>query len=291
MKLAVIRLAGIDRVAFIIGESVYTLTSNSAEAVSVARGTAWMLRQGLDAMRVAEERAHRLGKRTDVARAHLRPPILPGKIIGVGMNYHSFIAAAERSGIAVPKERLWFLRPPQCIAGPADDVWLPRLPSFLDYEVELGIVIGRECRNVTPEEARHAIGGFTIANDLTLRDRIPRSVVLGKSFDTHTPIGPCIVTPDELGDPQGLHLTTWVNGELRQDSNTQEMIADCYTLVSEISSAGTLYPGDLILSGTPDGSGALRRPVIQLQAGDLVRLEIERIGAIENRVIDEPASA
>src|SRR4029077_18740103 len=131
-------------------------------------------------------------------------------------------------GIPLQRERIWFYRPRGCIAGPYDDVWLPRNAKDLDYEVELAIVIGRRCRYVTLADAPTVVAGFTVANDLTLRERVLKSVALGKCFDTHTPLGPWIVTPDEIGDLGNLAVRTWVNGTLRQESTTADMIADCY---------------------------------------------------------------
>jgi 2-keto-4-pentenoate hydratase/2-oxohepta-3-ene-1,7-dioic acid hydratase in catechol pathway len=213
------------------------------------------------------------------------------KILGVGMNYHSFVAAAERVGIQLPRVRLWFLRPRACISGPRDDVWLPRGATDLDYEVELAVVIGSRCRHVSAGKAREVVAGYTVANDLTLRDRVLKSIVMGKSFDTHSPIGPWVVTADELGDPHQLALKTWVNGELRQNGNTADMIVSCYELIAEISSVCTLNPGDIILTGTPDGSGIFCKPPRSLAVNDVVKVEIEGIGAIENRVISEPPLA
>jgi 2-keto-4-pentenoate hydratase/2-oxohepta-3-ene-1,7-dioic acid hydratase in catechol pathway len=164
---------------------------------------------------------------------------------------------------------------------------LPRNADDLDYEVELAVVIGRRCRYVSSANAGSVIAGFTIANDLTLRKRVSKSLVLAKSFDTHTPLGPWLVTPEEIENPHSLAVRAWVNGELRQNSSTAEMIAGCYELVAEISSACTLNPGDIILTGTPNGCGIFERPPAGLAIGDVLRMEIEGIGMIENRVVDE----
>jgi 2-keto-4-pentenoate hydratase/2-oxohepta-3-ene-1,7-dioic acid hydratase in catechol pathway len=154
-------------------------------------------------------------------------------------------------------------------------------------------VIGRRCRHVLVEHAHEVIAGYTIANDVSVRDwqlRTP-TMTMGKSFDTHGPLGPWLVTPDELGDPHGLRLRTYVNGELRQDGNTRDMIYDCYRQVAHLSAAFTLEPGDVIATGTPAGIGAVRQPFPEglLQVGDVVRVVIDGIGELRNTVVEEPA--
>ena len=178
-----------------------------------------------------------------------------------------------------------------CVTGPRDPIHLPRVSPLLDYEGELGFVIGRRCRHVPRERAAEVIAGYVVINDVTVRDwqlRTP-TWTMGKSFDTHGPIGPWIVTPDELPDPHQLRLRTWVNRQLRQDSNTKQLIFDCFTLVEHLSTAFTLEPGDVVATGTPGGVGISMKPPRLLVAGDVVRIEIEGIGWIENRVVPEPA--
>jgi 2-keto-4-pentenoate hydratase/2-oxohepta-3-ene-1,7-dioic acid hydratase in catechol pathway len=161
---------------------------------------------------------------------------------------------------------------------------------MLDYEGELGVIIGRRCRHVSRQDAAKVIAGYVVVDDVTVRDwqfRIP-TWTMGKSFDTHGPIGPWIVTGDELGNPHSLSLRTWVNNELRQSSNTKELIFDCFTLVEHLTTAFTLEPGDVISTGTPGGVGMGMQPPQLLKQGDIVRIEIEGIGEIENTVIAEP---
>jgi 2-keto-4-pentenoate hydratase/2-oxohepta-3-ene-1,7-dioic acid hydratase in catechol pathway len=161
----------------------------------------------------------------------------------------------------------------------------------LDYEGELGFVIGRRCRHVARDDAADVIAGYLVVNDVTVRDwqlRTP-TWTMGKSFDTHGPIGPWIVTTDELRDPHQLRLRTWVNDELRQDSNTKQLIFDCFELVEHFSTAFTLEPGDIVATGTPSGVGIVQKPPKLLKDGDVVRIEIEGIGQLENPVIAEPA--
>jgi 2-keto-4-pentenoate hydratase/2-oxohepta-3-ene-1,7-dioic acid hydratase in catechol pathway len=169
---------------------------------------------------------------------------------------------------------------------------MPRVSSLLDYEGELAVVIGARCRHVPVDTAHKVIAGYTIANDVSVRHwqiRTP-TMTLGKSFDTHGPLGPWLVTPDEIGDPNALGIRTYVNDELRQDGNTSEMIYDCFQQVAHLSEAFTLEPGDVIATGTPAGVGAVRQPFPEgvLKVGDAVRVEIDRIGSLTNTVIEEP---
>jgi 2-keto-4-pentenoate hydratase/2-oxohepta-3-ene-1,7-dioic acid hydratase in catechol pathway len=289
MKLANIESEGRSHVAIVLGHELVDLTTQlGVEMDDVAK----LLAMGPEGRDLAERYLKRRTTRVPVDSVKLLSPILrPDKILGVGMNYHSFVAAAERIGVALPKVRLWFLRPRACIRGPYEEVWLPRGAKDLDYEAELAIVIGQRCRHVSAADARAVVAAFTVANDLTLRDRVLKSIALGKCFDTHTPLGPWVVTAEEMGDPHRLALKTWVNGSLRQNGNTDDMVAQCYELIEEISGVCTLNPGDIILTGTPEGSGIFSKPPRSLAANDVVKIEIEAIGAIENRVVNEPAVA
>jgi 2-keto-4-pentenoate hydratase/2-oxohepta-3-ene-1,7-dioic acid hydratase in catechol pathway len=287
MKLASVESNGRSRVVIVLNEELVDLTAQlGVELDDVSK----FLAMGSEGRALAERCMRTAAPRLALSSVRVRSPIQRAeKILGVGMNYHSFVAAARHLGMAVPTERLWFYRPRGCISGPYDDVWLPRNASDFDYEAELAVIIGRRCRHVNSSDARAVIAGFAVANDLTLRERVLKSIVLGKSFDTHTPLGPWIVTSEEIDDPHDLAVRAWVNGELRQQSSTADMIATCYELIVEISSACTLNPGDVILTGTPDGSGIFQRPPLRLAASDIVRVQIEGIGEIENRVVDEPS--
>jgi len=246
------------------------------------------LARGPDALSVAKRCLESSTERIPITALEWCAPIAqPRKLLGVGMNYHSFVAAAREIGIPIPVDRVWFLRPQHCVTGPRSDICLPHGATDLDYEAELAIVIGRTCRNVAASEARGYIAGYTTANDFTLRGRVPKSLVLAKSFQTHTPLGPWIVVTDELPDPNDLKIKAWVNGRLRQSSTTAEMIARCDELVAELSASLTLEPGDVILTGTPNGCGIFDRPPAALRAGDVVTVEIEGIGTIENRIVPE----
>lgn len=241
------------------------------------------------AAREAAERAAVTAPRFALARVTLHAPVLrPGKILAVGLNYADHV---EEAGMETPTIPMIFNKQSTSIAGPFEPFHRPRVSDKLDYEGELAIVIGRRCRHVQRARAHEVIAGYTVCNDVSVRDWQMRSATftMGKSFDTHCPLGPWIVTGDELEDPHRLSIRTWVNGELRQDSNTKHLIFDCFDLVEHLSTAFTLEPGDVIATGTPGGVGATMKPRRYLVAGDRVKIEIEGIGAIENEVILEPA--
>jgi 2-keto-4-pentenoate hydratase/2-oxohepta-3-ene-1,7-dioic acid hydratase in catechol pathway len=222
--------------------------------------------------------------------AHLESPLLrPPKILAVGLNYRDHV---EESGRELPEFPVIFNKQSTSAHPPYDPIHMPRASRSLDYEGELAFVIGRACRHVPAARAAEVIAGYTICNDVSVRDWQQRSptFTMGKSFDTHCPLGPAIVTADELGDPHDLELRTWVNGELRQHSSTRHLIFDCFQLVEHLSTAFTLEPGDVISTGTPGGVGIARKPPLLLAVGDVVKIAIDGIGEIENAVIDEPQS-
>ena len=226
--------------------------------------------------------------RLKLAEVRLEAPVRPRKFLAIGLNYADHV---KESGLEAPPFPVFFNKQTTCVAGPHDPIHLPRVSPLLDYEGELAFVIGRRCRHVPRDRAHEVIAGYLVVNDVSVRDwqlRTP-TMTLGKSFDTHGPMGPWLVTPDEIGDPHSLEIRTWVNGELRQHSSTRELIFDCFAQVEHLSTAFTLEPGDVVTTGTPAGVGGAMRPPRFLVAGDVVRVEIERIGAIENRVVDEPA--
>ncbi len=217
------------------------------------------------------------------------PIARPPKFLAVGLNYADHIA---ESGLPAPDFPVIFNKQSTCVVGPGDPVHLPAVSTMVDYEGELGFVIGRRCRHVCADRAAEVIAGYLIVNDVTARDwqfKAP-TMTLGKSFDTHGPIGPWLVTPDEVGDPHTLDLRTYVNDELRQRSNTRQLLFDCYSLVEVLSTVCTLEPGDVIATGTPAGVGAAMDPMRLLAEGDVVRIEIDRLGLLENRFVAEPAA-
>ena len=243
-----------------------------------------------DSLKGEAERRVASASTTPFSEVRLLAPVArPGKIFAIGLNYADHIA---ESGLPAPKHQVWFSKAVTCINGPNDPIELPLASSSLDYEVELVVVIGRRAKHVPAERARDVMFGFCVGNDVSVREwQLNTSQwVLGKSFDTHAPIGPWIVTADELGDPQRLELTCSVNGEVRQHSNTRHMVFNVFDQIAHLSRAMTLEPGDLIFTGTPGGVGATMKPPVFLKVGDRVRAEIEGIGFIENTVAPERAS-
>lgn len=221
-----------------------------------------------------------------LADAELLAPIeRPGKYLAIGMNYGKHLEEADRLGIPRAQHQVWFNKQTSSLSGPYDAIE-PGVTEKLDYEVELGVVVGQRAKNISAAEAATVIFGYFVANDVSARDYQfhSQTVMMGKSFDTHGPIGPWIVTADEIADPHDLELKCFVNGDQRQSSNTKYMIANIWAQIAYLTSAFTLDPGDLIATGTPEGVGIGMEPQVFLQPGDVVRCEIQGIGAIENRV-------
>ena len=228
----------------------------------------------------------------------LKAPILkPNKILAVGLNYKKHVDEAKdlkdhHSNNVVLQEQYpnIFNKQNSSVNDPYGDVHRPNASDWLDYEGEMGFIIGKESRHVSYDNAKNCIYGYTVVNDFTIRDwqfrGPPHTMTMGKSWDTHCPFGPCIVTADEIDDPHKLNLKTYVNDEERQNTNTELMIYDCYTLIEYLSTAFTLTPGDLIPTGTPEGSALSTQD--WLKPGDKVRVEVENIGYIENNIIQEP---
>jgi len=212
----------------------------------------------------------------------------PQKYLGIGMNYKEHAAEALLAGIPTPTSQLWFNKQVSCIIGPYGEIVKPGVSDELDWEVELAVVIGRPARHVSREDARSFIAGYMVANDVSVRDWLQKrspTFTLGKSFDTHGPIGPWLTTDDEIADPLALRMTLTVNGEVKQDHVTDDMIYDIYEQIEYLTTVMTLQPGDILATGTPQGIGAPTQS--WLQPGDIVRAEIEGLGAIENRVVAE----
>ena len=216
----------------------------------------------------------------------LAPVQHPSKIMAIGLNYADHIAEAKAK---IPEHQLWFSKMPSSINGPSAPIQIPRAGQAVDYEAELVAVIGKGGRHIAKADAPKAIFGYCCGNDVTERGwqmRTPQWV-LGKSFDTHAPIGPWITTADEVSDVHALSIRCLVNGELRQSSNTRNLVFNVFDQVEHLSKAMTLCPGDLIFTGTPGGVGAAMQPPRFLRSGDRVRVEIETLGAIEASCIDE----
>lgn len=228
------------------------------------------------------------GRAADYALTDIRllaPLPKPGKYLAIGMNYQKHLEESERIGAGSPKQQLWFNKQTTCINDPFGDI-APGVTEKLDYEVELGLVIGKRAKGVKAADAYDYVFGYFVANDVSARDWQfhSQTFTMGKSFDTHGPIGPWIVTADEVADPQNLDLRCFVNDEQRQSSNTSLMIYPIAKQIEYLSTAFTLEPGDLIATGTPEGVGVGLEPPRFLQKGDVIRCEVEGIGTIVNRV-------
>lgn len=223
----------------------------------------------------------------DTATLHAPVPN-PGKVLAIGLNYADHV---EESGMEKPKHQMWFNKQHNCINGPYADINLPMASSRLDYEAELCVVIGKRCKHVPREKAHEVIAGYCCGNDVSVRDWQLRvqTMQIGKSFDTHGPLGPWLVTPDEVGDPHNLEIRCWVNGEERQHSNTRHLIFDCFDAIAHLTQAFTLDVGDVLYMGTPSGVGVAMQPPHFLKADDVVKVEVEKLGFIENRVVVEDA--
>ena len=219
----------------------------------------------------------------DAADVELDAPVTgPEKIVCVGLNY---VEHAEESDEDTPDSPVLFSKFPSAITGPGSEIrWDTELTNEVDFEAELAAVVGKTARRIDRDEAKEHVAGYTVANDVSARDLqfADDQWVRGKTLDTFCPLGPDLVTEDELGDPHDLDIYTDVNGERLQDSNTQHMVFDVYDLVSFCSQAFTLNPGDLILTGTPPGVGAFREPPIYLEDGDEVTVGVEGIGDLTN---------
>jgi 2-keto-4-pentenoate hydratase/2-oxohepta-3-ene-1,7-dioic acid hydratase in catechol pathway len=285
MRLCTFQHGGATRVGVVVDGDVVDL---AAAAPALPREMTALLAAGGEALHAAANAATKATRRLPLDAVRLAPPILrPPKFLAIGLNYADHVAEA---GLETPKLPTVFNKQSTCVAGPHDAVHLPRVSSALDYEGELGFVIGRRCRHVPRARAHEVIAGYLVVNDVSVRDwqlRIP-TWTMGKSFDTHGPIGPWLTTSDEVGDPHGLRLRTWVNGELRQDSSTKQLIFDCFALVEHLSTAFTLEPGDVIATGTPGGVGIAMKPPRLLKVGDVMRVEIDGLGVLENEVVPEP---
>jgi 2-keto-4-pentenoate hydratase/2-oxohepta-3-ene-1,7-dioic acid hydratase in catechol pathway len=217
------------------------------------------------------------------------PPLTPVNILCLGLNYKDH---AAETNIKEPESPVLFIKGTNSVVGPASPILIPRVgPNEVDYEAELAVIIGKKVKNLSPEDAKDSIFGYTCANDVSARDwqifKQKRQWARGKSFDTFCPIGPYIVTADEIEDPDNLSIRAILNDEVLQDSNTSNMIFDVAAIISDLSQSMTLYPGTLILTGTPEGVGFTRVPPVFLKDGDIITIEIEGIGRLVNPVRQE----
>jgi 2-keto-4-pentenoate hydratase/2-oxohepta-3-ene-1,7-dioic acid hydratase in catechol pathway len=284
MKLATFTHQGVTRIGVVNGNTIVDL---SAVAPELPREMIAFLESGAEALDRARQAAANV-RGIPLTEVKLEAPIRrPPEFLAIGLNYADHIA---ESGMKKPEFPLFFNKQTSCVTGPHDPIYRPRVSTQLDYEGEMGFVIGRKCRNVPRDRAHEVIAGYIVVDDVSVRDWQFKAatMTLGKSFDTHGPIGPWIVTPDEVGDPHQLELKTFVNGELRQHSNTKNLVFDCYAQIETLSTVCTLYPGTIVSTGTPSGVAFAMKPPRFLKAGDVVKITIDRIGEIENPVTEEP---
>lgn len=274
MKLATFDARSGAHVGAVSGEGLADLTAAGLPASMIELISEWPRLEG---------KARELAARPELKLSdlHLRAPVPnPQKIMAIGLNYADHIA---ETGAQTPERQIWFSKLPNAVNGPYDPIEIPKASSAIDYEAELVVVIGKRCRHVSVDDAPGVVFGYTAGNDVSVRDwqRHTPQWILGKSFDTHAPIGPWIVTADEIGDPHRLGIRCLVNGEMRQNSNTSNLVFSVYDQIALLSQAMTLMPGDMLFTGTPGGVGMAMKPPSYLKAGDVVRVEIDGIGALE----------
>ncbi len=283
MKLASFMVGERSSIGVVLGDEVAEIGGTMEE----------LLELGADGMALARSSIAQ-GRRIALADVRLRAPVTrPGKYLAIAANYQSHIdeVKAANPDYVPPVHQRWFTKLPNAINGPYDPIPMPPESDQLDYEVELAMVIGTRCRRVTVADAPGVVAGYTIHNDVSVRDwqKSSPTIMLGKAWDRHGPLGPWIVTPDEIGDPHALELSCSVNGELRQRGSTSEMINNCWEQIAYLSTVMTLEPGDVIATGTPFGTAGSMKPPRWLRVGDVVRCEIARIGHIEAVVEAEAA--
>ncbi len=268
MRLITFTHNGRTRIGELVGDTIYVLAW-------VDSNVRQMIRRGVTPSRSYERFA--------LADVKIEAPLVPGKIVAIGKNY---LEHAKETGSAPPSAPLIFAKFPSSIIATDEPItWRTSIANEVDWEGELGVVIGKEARNVSEEEALDHVYGYTIGNDVSARDlqlKKDAQWTRGKSLDTFCPLGPAIVTRDEIADPQALTITTTVNGEVMQQDTTANMMFNVRYLISYCSQMFTLEPGDLILTGTPSGVGLGRNPQVFLKDGDVVKVTIDGIGEITN---------
>lgn len=278
MKLATYTAQGVTRTGIVVGDSIID--------TGVA-GTMIDLIRDWDALKPMLEAKAAAGGGVPLSSVKLEAPVpRPGKIWAIGLNYADHIAESK---MATPERQVWFTKAQTSVNGPFDGIEIAKGTVTADYEVELVAIVGKGGKHISATDAKAAIFGYCVGNDVTERmwQHAGPQWSLGKSFDTHAPMGPWIVTADEVGDPHALGLRCFVNGEKRQDSNTQHLVFNIWQQVEHLSVGMTLEPGDCLFTGTPGGIGAAMDPRQFLQPGDVVRCEIDGLGHIEGTMVAE----
>lgn len=280
MKLATFEADGRERIGVAKGSEIVDISSVAPNMIALIADWA-NLKDKVARLAADGKPSYQLGA------VHLLAPVpRPQKVMAIGLNYADHIA---ETGVAAPEKQIWFSKMPNAVNGPNDPIQMPKASSAIDYEAELVFIIGKRCRHVTKEKAPDVIFGYAAGNDVSVRDWQFHTTqwLVGKSFDTHAPFGPWIVTADEIGDPHALGIRCLVNGETRQNSNTKHLVFNCFDQIAYLSQAMTLEPGDVIFTGTPGGVGQSMKPPKLLKAGDTVRVEIDKIGALEAKMVPE----
>ncbi len=294
MKLVTYRREGTERLGLLKGDYVVDLERAGEKAGStIPSDMISFLTSTDETWQAAAEIDHSfdvgssqlIGVVFPLGSVRLAPPVPnPSKIICAGLNY---LDHCREQNVPIPERPVFFSKFPSALIGPGEPIrWHPDATTQVDYEAELAFVIRKKAYRVHREEAYDCIAGYTIVNDVSARDAqfADRQWTRSKSFDTFCPMGPCLVTTDEIPDPHHLAIRCWVNGEIRQDSNTGQMIFDIPFLLEYLTRSSTLLPGDIISTGTPDGVGVFRNPKVFLQPGDRVDIEIDGIGRLMNTV-------
>lgn len=297
MRLVTYRRRGHEGIGAVVNGHVLDLNAGFSlisENGVLARDMLHLLQQGKEGMRLAMQVVQAYQRLSTAQRMtlafplteieHLPPVPNPQKILAIGVNYR---AHCDETGAAPPLKPLVFVKVPSALVGHEASIVYPRITQELDYEGELALVIGKHARNVPESEAMDYVAGYTIMNDVTARDlqRSEGQWARAKGCDTFAPCGPCLVTADEIADPHALQIETRINGEVRQQSSTADMIFRIPAIIAHISAAMTLVPGDTITTGTPAGVGAYRKPKGLLRPGDVVEIRIDGIGELRNPVV------
>ncbi len=278
MKLCTYTHEGQTRTGIVVGASVID---------TGVPGTMIDLIKGWDELKAGLEARAAAGGGVPLSSVKLESPVQrPGKIFAIGLNYADHIAESK---MGTPERQVWFTKAQTSVSGPYDPIEIAKGTMTADYEVELVAIVGKGGKHIAEADAPAAIFGYCVGNDVTERmwQHATPQWSLGKSFDTHAPMGPWIVTADELGDPHNLGLRCFVNGEKRQDSNTSNLVFNIWQQVEHLSVGMTLEPGDCLFTGTPGGIGAAMDPRKFLQPGDVVRCEVDGLGHIEGTMVAE----
>jgi len=282
MKLVTYRSGSEDRLGALLGDGIVALSGVAPTMLDFIRG---------GEATMTKARAMLAGKPATVplASVQLRAPLLPGKTLCSGINYKSH--ADENPNAKMPTYPLFFAKVSTAIAGPEDEIEAPNMTKQLDYEVEFAAVIGKTLSRPAEGEVMDAIFGYTLLNDLSARDVqfADNQITTGKNFDRFSPLGPCIVTADEMTTPDNVALRTRLNGQTVQDGSTADWLFSLPRLLSYLAGIMTLQPGDVVSTGTPAGVGYFKHPQVFMKAGDVIEIEAEGIGVLRNRIVAEGA--